>query len=141
MGPLDKAETVRSLNEGGRITAMVGDGVNDAPALSAAHLGIAVSGGTHIAQAYADIVIHLKGDGAAGVARAFLLSRAAMRIIKQNLCWAFGYNLLALPMAMGALKPLGGPFISPGAAAAAMCVSSVVLVLNALRLRKWKPSC
>jgi P-type Cu+ transporter len=131
--PDQKQDAVAQLRQSGKIVAMVGDGINDAPALAAADLGIAIGSGSDIAIEAADIVI--AGHDLRAVARAIELSRATLRTIKQNLAWAFLYNLLLIPIAAGLLVPLGG-FRLPGvAAAAAMALSSVSVVANSLLLR------
>lgn len=131
--PARKAQEVARLRHNGHATAMVGDGINDAPALATADVGIAVGSGTDIAVSAADVV--LTGSSLAGVPRAVILSRAVIRNIKQNLFWAFGYNTVAIPIAAGALYALGGPLLSPIIAAACMSLSSICVVSNALRLK------
>ena len=134
--PQDKLELVSSLKNGG-VLAMVGDGVNDAPSLAKADIGIAIGSGEASAHDAADIVI--VGDDVMSVARAIALSRATMRVIKQNLFWAFFYNILAIPMASGLFYALfGGPVLHPAACAGAMAASSLTVVLNAARLKGVK---
>ncbi|WP_437978447.1 heavy metal translocating P-type ATPase [Sorangium sp. So ce295] len=134
--PEDKARIVREERERGRIVAMVGDGINDAPALAGAHVGIAVASGTDIAVAAADVAL-LRG-GIASLPTALGLSRATLRTIRQNLFWAFIYNVVGIPIAAGALYPLTGWLLSPVLASAAMSLSSVSVLLSSLRLRRFR---
>ncbi len=135
--PADKAEAVRQLQAGGRV-AFVGDGINDAPALAQADVGVAIGTGTDVAIEAADVVL-MRGDlGALVEARS--LSAATLRNIKQNLFWAFAYNVLLIPVAAGVLYPVAGVLLSPVWGAAAMGLSSVFVLANAPRLRRWQPA-
>ena len=135
--PDRKAEVVNNEKEAGRKVAMIGDGINDAPALASADLGIAMGTGIDVAIESGDVVL-MKGD-LSGVLTALSLSRSTVRNIKQNLFWAFAFNILGIPVAAGLLHIFGGPTLSPMFAAAAMSLSSVTVVSNALRLKFFKP--
>lgn len=136
--PAQKVEVLKQLQSKHGALAFVGDGINDAPALATAEVGIAIGTGTDVAIEAADVVL-MSGD-LRGVVNALTVSRATMRNIRQNLAWAFGYNVLLIPVAAGVLYPFGGPLLSPALAAGAMALSSVFVLSNALRLRRLKPA-
>lgn len=134
--PADKVEVIQRLKANRDRLAMVGDGINDAPALAQADLGIALYSGTDVAAAAADVII--KTDRLKSLTQALALGRKAVSIIKQNLFWAFAYNVLCMPLASGILTLLGGPSLNPMLAALAMASSSISVVLNSLRLKGFK---
>lgn len=136
--PQDKAYEVKKLQDGHKKVVMVGDGINDAPALAQADVGMAIGSGTDIAVESADVVL-MRSD-IKEVLTAIELSKDTLKNIKQNLFWAFAYNVVGIPVAMGALYLFGGPLLNPAFAAAAMSFSSVSVLLNALRLKNFEPT-
>jgi Cu+-exporting ATPase len=138
LDPAGKLARVRALQQSGLRVAMAGDGINDAGALAAADAGLAIGSGADLAQEAGDVLL-LRSDPAV-ISAAIGLARQTLRVMRQNLAWAAGYNLVGIPIAAGALYPAFHILLSPWAAAAAMAFSSVSVLANSLRLRGWNPS-
>jgi Cu+-exporting ATPase len=135
--PADKVSRIRTLQAAGKRVAMVGDGINDAAALAQADAGMAMGAGAALAQEAGDVLL-LSSDPV-GIGTAIGLARATIRVMRQNLAWAAGYNVVGIPLAAGLLYPVFHVMLTPWMAAAAMAFSSVSVLLNSLRLRDWKP--